>query len=80
LIEKKNGRTYNAIVLDTHSDNPSGLDVAKRIHSKSRPKDGNSYNDTKEYLPFDCLKTTGIKDNEILTMPFEVSRLVKALN
>jgi two-component system, OmpR family, response regulator len=80
LDSKKNGRTYNAIVLDTHLDDPSGLDVAKRIHSENPDQKMVIVTTTpKEYLPVDCLKTAGIKDNEILTMPFNLSKLVTAL-
>ena len=34
LNSEENERPYDAIVLDTHLSNPSGLDIAKRIRSQ----------------------------------------------
>ena len=80
LDSMKKGSQYNAIVLDTHLDNPSGLDVAKRIHSEKPDQKQVLVTTTpKEYLPAESLKTAGIKDKDILTMPFKLSKLVTAL-
>ena len=80
LDSMKKGSQYNAIVLDTHLDNPSGLDVAKRIHSEKPEQTLVLVTTTpKEYLPAESLKTAGIKDKDILTMPFKLSKLVTAL-
>ncbi len=77
---KRKERPYNAIVLDTHLNNPSGLDVAKRIHSEKPDQKMLIVTTTpKEYLPVECLKTAGISDKDILTMPFRLSKLVTAL-
>jgi CheY-like chemotaxis protein len=80
LDSMKKGSQYNAIVLDTHLDNPSGLDVAKRIHSEKPEQTLVLVTTTpKEYLPAESLKAAGIKDKDILTMPFKLSKLVTAL-
>ena len=80
LDSMKKERPYNAIVLDTHLDNPSGLDVAKRIHSEKPDQKLVLVTTTpREHLPAESLKTAGIKDKDILTMPFKLSKLVTAL-
>lgn len=72
----KKNRPYDAIILDTHLSNPSGLDVAKRIRKeKSDQKIVMVTTTPKEYLPAECLKIAGIKDKDILTMPFRISKL-----
>lgn len=72
----KNNRHYDAIVLDTHLSNPSGLDVAKRIRTeKPDQKIVLVTTSPKEYLPSECLETAGIKDSDILTIPFKMSQL-----
>jgi two-component system, OmpR family, response regulator len=77
---KKKEGLYAAIVLDTHIVNPRGLEVAKRIHIEEPDQKLVIVTTTpSEYLPKDCLKTAGIKDNEILTMPFRMSELMTAL-
>ncbi|HKO64521.1 MAG TPA: response regulator [Candidatus Nitrosocosmicus sp.] len=72
----KKNRPYDAIIVDTHLTNPSGLDVAKRIR-KEMPDQKIVIVTTspKEYLPAECLETAGIKDKDILTMPFRISKL-----
>lgn len=76
LDSKKKERPYNTIMLDTHLGNPSGLDVAKIIHSEKPDQKLVIVTTTpKEYLPTECLKTAGIKDIDILTMPFKLSKL-----
>jgi len=80
LDSMKKERPYNAIVLDTHLDNPSGLDIAKRIHSEKPEQTLVLVTTTpKEYLPAESLKAAGIKDKDILTMPFKLSKLATAL-
>ncbi|HKU84266.1 MAG TPA: response regulator [Candidatus Nitrosocosmicus sp.] len=80
LDSMKKERPYNAIVLDTHLDNPSGLDVAKRIHSEKPDQKLVLVTTTpREHLPAESLKTAGIKDKDILTIPFKLSKLVTAL-
>jgi two-component system, OmpR family, response regulator len=81
LKSKMNKLPYNAIVLDTHLDNPDGLDVAKRIRSQKPDQKVVLVTTTpKENLQQQCLKTAGIKDRDILTMPFRKSKLVSVLN
>ena len=80
LHNKEDGRNYDAIVLDTHLNNISGLDVAKKIHERdhsqkiilitTRPK---------KQLPKDTLKATAIEEKDILVMPFKLSNLAQTL-
>jgi CheY-like chemotaxis protein len=73
-------KPYNAIILDTHLDNPSGLDVANRIYLEKPDQKLVLITTTpKEYLPAEDIKTAGIKEKDILTMPFKLSTLVTAL-
>jgi len=73
-------KPYDAIIVDTHLHNPSGLDVVKRIRSEKPDQKMILVTTTpKENLPVDCLKTAGIKDDDILTMPFKLSKLTAAL-
>ena len=72
----KKNRPYDAIILNTHLSNPSGLDVAKRIRrEKPDQKLVIVTTSPKEYLPSECLETARIKDKDILTMPFRISKL-----
>lgn len=74
---RENGRPYDAILLDTHLVNPSGLDVAKKIRSEKPDQKLVLVTTTpKENLPKDCLRIAGIKDRDILTIPFTMSKLV----
>ena len=71
---------YGTIIVDTHLPNPSGLDVVKRIRSEKPDQKMILVTTTpKDHLPSECLKTAGIKDSEILTMPFKLTRLASAL-
>jgi CheY-like chemotaxis protein len=77
---EENGLPYDFIVLDTHLLSPSGLDVAQRIHSEKPDQNMVLVTTTpKENLRQECLKTAGIKDKDILIMPFKLSRLRAAL-
>lgn len=77
---KKKERPYAAIVLDTHIVNPGGLEIAKRIHFEEPDQKLVIVTTTpREYLPKDCLKTAGINDKDVLTMPFRMSELMTAL-
>ena len=76
LNSEENERSYDAIVLDTHLLNPSGLDIAKRIHAqKPNQKLVLITTTPKENLQQECLKTAGILDMDILTIPFRMSKL-----
>ena len=77
---EENKRPYDAIVLDTHLLNPSGLDIAKRIRSqKPNQKLVLVTTTPKENLQQECLKTAGILDRDILTIPFRMSKLESVL-
>lgn len=78
---EENERPYDVIVLDTHLENPSGLDIAKRIRSQKPDQKVVLVTTTpKENLQQECLKTAGIKDKDILMMPFRMSKLRSVLN
>jgi two-component system OmpR family response regulator len=80
LRSEETQRPYDVIVLDTHLQNPSGLDIAKRIRSQKPDQKLILITTTpKENLQQQCLKTAGIKDRDILTMPFRMSKLVSVL-
>ena len=80
FLKRKDERPYDAIVLDTHLYSPSGLDVAKKIHSEKTDQKLVLVTTTPiEYLSKECLKTAGITDRDILTMPFKLSNLVEVL-
>ncbi|WP_148687531.1 response regulator [Candidatus Nitrosocosmicus hydrocola] len=80
LESEKEGRLYDVIMLDTHLLNPAGLDIAKRIHSEKPNQKLVLVSTTPtENLPQECLKTAGIKEGDILTMPFKLSKLVEVL-
>jgi hypothetical protein len=56
--------------------NLSGPDAAKSIRrEKPDQKLGIVTTSPKEYLPSECLKIARIKDKDILTMPFRISKL-----
>jgi DNA-binding response OmpR family regulator len=77
LRSEETQRPYDVIVLDTHLQNPSGLGNAKRIRSQKPDQKLVLITTTpKENLQQEGLKTAGIKDRDILTMPFRMSKLV----
>ena len=80
VISEENERPYDAIVLDTHLLNPSGLDVAKKIRSqKPDQKLVLITTSPKENLQQECLKTAGILDKDVLAIPFRMSKLKSVL-
>ena len=78
---KKEGKNYDAVILDTHLEGKSCLEVAKKIHE-------NDYSQRiilittslKEQLPQDKLESAAIDNADILVMPFELSTLGNLLN
>jgi two-component system, OmpR family, response regulator len=80
LKSKENKRPYNAIVLDTHLQNPSGLDVAKKIRSE-KPDQKVVIITTmpRKYLPEEYLKNARIEDKYILSIPFNLSKPANVL-
>jgi two-component system, OmpR family, response regulator len=80
LKSKENKRPYNAIVLDTHLQNPSGLDVAKKIRSE-KPDQKVVIITTmpRKYLPEEYLKNARIEHKYILSIPFNLSKLANVL-
>ena len=80
LKSKENKRPYNAIVLDTHLQNPSGLDVAKKIRSEKPDQKVVMITTTpRKYLPEECLKNARLEDKYILSIPFNLSKLANLL-
>lgn len=80
LKSVENKRPYDAIILDTHLYNPSGLAVAKRIHSEKPDQQIVLVTTTPiEKLKQECLKIAGLGEKDILTMPFRLSKLISAL-
>jgi CheY-like chemotaxis protein len=74
---KMKDNPFDAILLDTHLSNPSGLDVAKRIRREKPDQKLVIVTTTpKEYLPSECLEIAGINEKDILTMPFRMSKLI----
>jgi hypothetical protein len=71
---------FKAILLNTHLLAPTGFEVAKRIHI-SKPDQRLILMTTTpiEDLSKDCLQTAGIEYNEILLIPFKLSKLVEAV-
>ena len=77
---RKKDKPYDAILLDTHLLDPSGLDVAKKIRSEKPDQKLVIVTTTpKEYLPSECLEIAGINEKDILTMPFRMSQLMTLL-
>ena len=75
VTSEGNDMPFDAIVLDTHLLNPSGLDIAKRIRSqKPDQKLVLITTSPKENLQQECLKNAGILDKDILTIPFRMSK------
>lgn len=80
LDRKEKERPYDAIIVDTHLQNSNGIDVAKRIRSEKPEQKMILVTTTPmENLPADCLETAGFKENDILTMPFKMSKLASKL-
>ena len=80
LKNKENKRQYNAIVLDTQLQNPSGLDVAKKIRSEKPDQKVVMITTTpRKYLPEKYLKNAGLEDKDILSIPFNLSKLANVL-
>jgi two-component system, OmpR family, response regulator len=80
LKSKENKKAYDVVVLDTHLHGPSGLDVAKKIRSQKPDQKLVLVTTTpKENLPKECLEAARIKEEDILTMPFKLSKLVSVL-
>lgn len=80
LQSKEKQMPYDAILLDTHLFNPSGFEIAKRIRSEKPDQKLVLVTTTpKERLPAECLKTTAIKDIDVLTMPFKLTKLATVL-
>lgn len=80
LQSKEKQRPYDAILLDTHLLNPSGLEVAKRIRGEKPDQKLVLVTTTpKERLPAEYIRTTAAKDIDVLTMPFKLTKLATVL-
>lgn len=80
MNRKNKEKPYDAVVLDTHLQSSSGLEIAKKIHiEKPHQKIVLVTTTPKENLPRECLKAAGINDENILIMPFRLSKLVSVV-
>ncbi|MDF0680909.1 MAG: response regulator [Candidatus Nitrosocosmicus sp.] len=80
LKSKNEGKGYDAVVIDTDLPGMEGLDVAKKIHESDKSQRIILITTRmKQQLPSECLRTAGIKNDDILTMPFELSKFVTVL-
>ena len=79
--DKDQGKNYNAVLIDTHLKGKLGLDVAKKIYSKS-PNQRIVLLTTymREELSKAALDSAAINDKDILVMPFKLARLRTLLN
>jgi len=79
--DKNHGRNYDVILIDTHLKGRLGLDVAKKIYSKS-PNQRIVLLTTymREELSQAALDSAAINDKDILVMPFKLARLRTVLN
>ncbi|MBA2267148.1 MAG: response regulator [Nitrosopumilus sp.] len=74
--DKKKGKNYDVVVLDTHLKGTRGLEVAKKIYTSS-PNQRIVLLTTqmKEELPEEALNSTAIDDKDTLVMSFKLSLL-----
>jgi two-component system, OmpR family, response regulator len=80
LKSKENKRPYNAIVLDTHLQNLSGLEVAEKIRSEKPDQKVVMITTTpRKYLPEKYLRNARLEDKDILSIPFNLSKLANVL-
>lgn len=80
LKDKKNGKDYHAMILDTHLKDEWGLDTVKKIRERDyRQKVVIITTSPRESLTEDVLKSTGIDDKNILVMPFRLSELIAVI-
>ena len=81
FVRRKNeGKSYDAVVLDTHLKGKRGLEVAKKMREKdSSQKIILVTTSMKEQLPKEELQSSAIGDKDILVMPFELSSLSRLL-
>jgi len=74
--DKKEGKNYDVVLLDTHLKGTRGLDVAKKIYiSSPNQRIVLLTTQMKEELPEEALNSTAIDDKDILVMPFKLSQL-----
>jgi CheY-like chemotaxis protein len=80
LQSKKNGKGYDAVILNAHLKGKKGLDVAREIHKKDTfQKIILVTTNTKEQISKAELQSAAIDDKDVLLMPFELSTLSKIL-
>jgi CheY-like chemotaxis protein len=80
LQSKTEGKVYDAVVLNTHLKGKKGLEVAKKIRQNDKSQRIVLVTTSiKEQLPQEDLHSSAIKDEDILVIPFALSRLSKLL-
>ena len=71
------GKNYDVVLLDTHLDRLSGLEVAIEIHKQSPDQRIMIMSASpREHLPIELLKSTKIRENDIFTRPFRLAELI----
>ena len=70
-------KNYDVVLLDTHLDGLSGLEVAIAIHKQSPNQRIIIMSASpREHLPDELLKSTKIHENDIFTRPFRLAELI----
>ncbi len=70
-------KNYDVVLLDTHLDGLSGLEVAIAIHKQSPNQRIIIMSASpREHLPDELLKSTKIHENDIFTRPFRFAELI----
>ncbi len=74
------GKIYDVVLLDTHLDGLSGLEVAIEIHKQSPHQRIIIMSASpREYLSNELLKSTKIHESDIFTRPFILAELICAI-
>lgn len=70
-------KNYDVVLLDTHLEGLSGIEVAVEIHKQSPDQRIMIMSASpREHLPNELLKSTKINENDIFTRPFRFAELI----
>lgn len=68
---------YDVVLLDTHLDGLSGIEVAIQIHKQSPDQRIMIMSaSSRDHLPSTLLESTKIRENDIFTRPFRLADLI----
>lgn len=71
------GKKYDVVLLDTHLDGLSGLEVAIEIHKQSPDQRIMIMSASpREHLSYELLKSTKIRESDIFARPFRLAELI----